>query len=204
MGVTAGDVAITNPTATLADITTVGDANFGPDGIFVEAANTTFQGLTINGNLDPGDPDRERQQDVRGLRRRLHPQVLDHRTCPAVARSTSTTRTAPSRSYHILNNRFLDGTQRRHHRTYRHHRRRCQPRDQEQHLRSPGRDLPRRQLQRLGHDRPVVRRPGRRRDDQRQLVHRQQRLHPLARHRGRRRVRIGRTGSTTTPSTVLS
>src|SRR4051812_37928249 len=53
MGVDGGDNPITDATATQADVTTVGDANFGPDGVFVEAANTTIQGLTINGNLDP-------------------------------------------------------------------------------------------------------------------------------------------------------
>jgi len=52
-GVDNSNAVITNPTATQADITTYSDANFGPDGIVVEGADTTFKGLQINGNLDP-------------------------------------------------------------------------------------------------------------------------------------------------------
>lgn len=54
IGVTAADVAITDANATLATITTNATNNFGTDGIFVEAADTTIQGVEIGPN-DAGD-----------------------------------------------------------------------------------------------------------------------------------------------------
>jgi hypothetical protein len=54
IGVTAADVAITDANATLATITTNATNNFGYDGIFIEAANTTIQGVKIGPN-DAGD-----------------------------------------------------------------------------------------------------------------------------------------------------
>lgn len=54
IGVTAGDVPITDAAATQATITTDATNNFGTDGIFVEAADTTIQGVKIGPN-DSGD-----------------------------------------------------------------------------------------------------------------------------------------------------
>ena len=51
MGVNASDVPVTNPAATLARINTDATNSFGTDGIFVEAANTTIQGVEIGPNL---------------------------------------------------------------------------------------------------------------------------------------------------------
>ena len=53
-GVTAADVAITNPNATQADITTNATNNFGHSGIFVEGDNVTIAGLEIGPNT-PGE-----------------------------------------------------------------------------------------------------------------------------------------------------
>jgi Fibronectin type III domain len=54
MGVTAGDIEITDANATEATITTEATNSFGFDGIFVEAADTTIQGVKIGPN-DAGD-----------------------------------------------------------------------------------------------------------------------------------------------------
>ena len=53
-GVTAADVAITDPTATEAAITTNATNNFGHSGIFVEGDDVTIAGLEIGDNL-PGN-----------------------------------------------------------------------------------------------------------------------------------------------------
>lgn len=50
MGVTAGDAAITDASAVQATITTNATNNFGYSGIFVEAANTTLQGVELGPN----------------------------------------------------------------------------------------------------------------------------------------------------------
>ena len=49
-GVTAGDVVITDPTATLATVTTNATNNFGPSGIFVAGDGATIKGLLIGTN----------------------------------------------------------------------------------------------------------------------------------------------------------
>ena len=54
LGVTAGDVEITDPTATEAVVTTNATNNFGWSGIFVEADGVTIGGLEIGPN-DPGN-----------------------------------------------------------------------------------------------------------------------------------------------------
>ena len=51
MGVTGVDVPITNPALTQATINTDATNNFGYDGMFVEAANTTIQGVKIGPNV---------------------------------------------------------------------------------------------------------------------------------------------------------
>ncbi len=53
VGVDAGGNPITNAAATQATINTIGDADFGPDGIMVEGANDTIQGVKIGINTDP-------------------------------------------------------------------------------------------------------------------------------------------------------
>ena len=53
-GVTAADVAITDPTATEADISTNATNNFGTSGIFVEGDGVTIAGLEIGPNI-PGE-----------------------------------------------------------------------------------------------------------------------------------------------------
>jgi hypothetical protein len=109
MGVTSGDVAISNAAATQADVTTVGDANFGPDGVFVEAANTTIQGLTINGNLDPGTLT---ESDNKTFEVFADGFTLKY-SSTNVPGGGSVYFNDPSSaiaSYHILNNQFLDGT----------------------------------------------------------------------------------------------
>ncbi|WP_374685977.1 DUF1565 domain-containing protein, partial [Promineifilum sp.] len=53
-GVTAADVAITDPNATEADITTNATNNFGTSGIFVEGDDVTIAGLEIGPNI-PGE-----------------------------------------------------------------------------------------------------------------------------------------------------
>ena len=51
MGVNGSDVPITNPASTAIRINTDATNNFGTDGIFVEAADTTIQGVEIGPNL---------------------------------------------------------------------------------------------------------------------------------------------------------
>ncbi|MEP7204166.1 MAG: right-handed parallel beta-helix repeat-containing protein [Ilumatobacteraceae bacterium] len=107
IGVTAADGDITNPNATLATITTNATNSFGTDGIFVEAENTTIQGVKIGPNI-PGD---NKTIEV----------VADNFTLryaateiPAGGGSIYIDDFSPSgtvvQSYHILNNAFLDGT----------------------------------------------------------------------------------------------
>ncbi len=50
MGVSSTDVPVTDGTATLATINTQATNNFGTSGVFVEAANTTIQGVAIGPN----------------------------------------------------------------------------------------------------------------------------------------------------------
>ena len=49
-GVTAADVPITSAAGVLAHVTTNSDANFGPDGVFIEGDNVTMSGLAIGAN----------------------------------------------------------------------------------------------------------------------------------------------------------
>ena len=56
MGVSEGDVAITDPDDVAAYVTTNASNNFGYSGVFVDADNTTIQGLEIGPN-DPGNND---------------------------------------------------------------------------------------------------------------------------------------------------
>jgi hypothetical protein len=49
-GVDGSDNPITDPTQVLAHVTTNSDADFGPDGVFVEGTGDTIQGLAIGAN----------------------------------------------------------------------------------------------------------------------------------------------------------
>ena len=109
MGVDSSNNVITNPNSTLADITTLSDANFGPDGIFVEAANTTFQGLTIKGNLDPTSLT---ENDNKTFEVFADNFTLKNSTT-AVPGGGSVYFNDPNgviAQYHILGNQFTDGT----------------------------------------------------------------------------------------------
>ena len=107
MGVTATDVPITSANATLATITTNATNSFGTDGIFVEAANTTIQGVKIGPN-DSGDNKtievvgdnftlRYAKTDIPGGGGSIY--IDDFSAAGTVVQS-----------YHILDNAFLDGS----------------------------------------------------------------------------------------------
>ena len=107
MGVTAGDVPITDPNATLATITTDATNSFGTDGIFVEAANTTIQGVKLGPN-DSGD---NKTIEVVGDNFTLRYATT---AIPGGGGSIYIDDFSPGgtvvQSYHVLDNAFLDGT----------------------------------------------------------------------------------------------
>ena len=106
IGVTAGDVAITDANATLATITTNATNNFGYDGIFVEAADTTIQGVKIGPN-DLGDNKTiEVVADNFTLR---YVQTVIPNGGSIYVDDFSAGGTVVQ-SYHILDNMFSDGT----------------------------------------------------------------------------------------------
>lgn len=107
IGVTAQDAQIEDANATLATITTDATNSFGTDGIFVEAADTTIQGVKIGPN-DSGD---NKTIEV----------VADNFMLRFVATAIPNGGGAiyiddfsaggdVVQSYHILQNAFLDGT----------------------------------------------------------------------------------------------
>ena len=107
LGVTAGDVPIVNAAATLATINTNATNNFGTSGIFVEAANTTIQGVTVGPNLTGDNKTIEVVADNFTLKN-------SKTAVPgggAVYISEFDTPAGPVSSYHILDNRFTDATQ---------------------------------------------------------------------------------------------
>lgn len=107
LGVTDADVAIGNAAATLATINTNATNNFGTSGIFVEAANTTIQGVTIGPNTSGNNKAIEVVADNFTLRFSATAITgggaiyLSEFDTPAPALS----------SYHILDNQFTDATQ---------------------------------------------------------------------------------------------
>jgi Fibronectin type III domain len=107
IGVTALDVAITNATATLTTITTNATNSFGTDGIFVEAANTTIQGVKIGPN-DSGD---NKTIEVVGdnFTLRSAATAIPNGGGSIYIDDFSAGGTVVQ-SYHILNNSFPDGT----------------------------------------------------------------------------------------------
>jgi hypothetical protein len=107
VGVTALDVPITSANATLATITTNATNSFGTDGIFVEAANTTIQGLKIGSN-DSGD---NKTIEIVGDNFTLRYAAT---AIPGGGGSIYIDDFSPLgtvvQSYHILDNTFKDGT----------------------------------------------------------------------------------------------
>ncbi|MES2306634.1 MAG: right-handed parallel beta-helix repeat-containing protein [Gemmatimonadota bacterium] len=107
MGVTAGDVPITNAAATLATINTDATNNFGTSGIFVEAVNTTIRGVTVGPNVSGDNKTIEVVADNFTLQYAATAVpgggavYISEFDAPAGAVS----------SYHLLNNRFTDATQ---------------------------------------------------------------------------------------------
>lgn len=106
LGVTAGDAPITSAASTQAVITTNATNSFGYSGIFVEAANTTIQGVTVGPNI-PGD---NKTIEV----------VADNFTLRYSATAvpgggavyiSEFDPSMPVSSYHIIDNRFNDATQ---------------------------------------------------------------------------------------------
>ena len=109
IGVTYVDQPITNAASTQADITTIGDAKFGPVGVYVDAAHTTFQGLAINGNLDPAT---KTEDDGRTFDIVADDFTLKNSTTrvPAGGSIWFEDPNSAIRSYHVIGNLFLDGT----------------------------------------------------------------------------------------------
>ncbi|MBK5331278.1 MAG: hypothetical protein JJD93_04870, partial [Ilumatobacteraceae bacterium] len=106
IGVTAGDVAITDANATLATITTNATNNFGYDGIFVEAADTTIQGVKIGPNDLGENKTIEVVADNFTLR---YVQTVIPNGGSIYIDDFSAGGTVVQ-SYHILDNMFSDGT----------------------------------------------------------------------------------------------
>ena len=107
IGVTAADVPVTNAASTLATINTNATNNFGYSGIFIEANNTTIQGVSIGPNTPSNNKSIEVVADNFTLRHSATAipgggaVYLSEFDPPAGAIST----------YHILDNRFTDATQ---------------------------------------------------------------------------------------------
>ncbi|HWB33980.1 MAG TPA: SdrD B-like domain-containing protein [Candidatus Paceibacterota bacterium] len=112
-GVDSSGNPITNGNSTQADITTVGDADFGPDGIMVEGANDTIQGLKINGNLDPTSNQESDNKTIEVIGDNF---TLQYSTTNvpngggSVYIDDFSSGGITVQSYHILNNVFHDGT----------------------------------------------------------------------------------------------
>lgn len=107
IGVTAGDVPITDANATQATITTDATNNFGTDGIFVEAANTTIQGVTIGPNYSGDNKTIEVVADNFTLR--YSTTAIPNGGGSIYIDDFSPLGTVVT-SYHVLDNIFADGT----------------------------------------------------------------------------------------------
>ncbi|MBI5089118.1 MAG: hypothetical protein HZB15_09755, partial [Actinobacteria bacterium] len=105
VGVTAADALITDANATQATVTTNATNNFGYSGIFVEAANTTIQGLEIGPNTAGDNKTIEVVADNFTLR-------YSTTNVPggSVYINDFSTNGDVVQSYHILDNAFTDGT----------------------------------------------------------------------------------------------
>jgi hypothetical protein len=106
MGVTSADVAITDPTATQATIHTDATNDFGYDGIFVEAANTTIQGVKIGPNAS-GD---NKTIEVVGENFTLQDSTTAIPNGGSIYINDFSAGGTVVKSYHVLNNIFPDGT----------------------------------------------------------------------------------------------
>ncbi len=107
IGVTAQDVEIDNASATQATITTDATNSFGTDGIFVEAANTTIQGVKIGPNLSGDNKTIEVVADNFMLR---YAATAIPNGGGAIYIDDFSAKGDVVKSYHILQNAFLDGT----------------------------------------------------------------------------------------------
>lgn len=107
MGVTAGDVPITNAGLTLATINTNATNNFGYSGIFVEADNTTITGVTIGTNL----PSNNKAIEVVANNFTLSYSTTAIPGGGAVYLSEFSATAGTVQSYHFLGNHFNDATQ---------------------------------------------------------------------------------------------
>lgn len=107
MGVTAGDVPVVNPAATLATINTNATNNFGTSGIFVEANNTTIRGVKIGPNA-AGD---NKTIEVVADNFTLQFSATAIPTGGAVYISEFDAPAGAVSSYHITQNLFADATQ---------------------------------------------------------------------------------------------
>lgn len=108
LGVTAADVDITDATATLATITTDATNSFGTDGIFVEAANTTIQGVKIGPNLNAfGD---NKTIEVVADNFALRNSMTSVPGGGSIYINDFSTSGTVVQSYHVVGNAFTDGT----------------------------------------------------------------------------------------------
>ena len=107
IGVTANDVKIEDANATLATITTGATNSFGTDGIFVEAANTTIQGVKIGPNALGDNKTIEVVADNFMLR---YAATEIPNGGGSIYINDFSAAGHVVQSYHILQNAFLDGT----------------------------------------------------------------------------------------------
>lgn len=107
IGVTAQDAQIEDANATLATITTDATNSFGTDGIFVEAADTTIQGVKIGPN-DSGD-NKTIEVVADNFMLRFVATAIPNGGGSIYIDDFSAAGDVV-RSYHILQNAFLDGT----------------------------------------------------------------------------------------------
>ena len=107
IGVTAQDVPIDDAKATQATITTNATNSFGTDGIFVEAADTTIQGVKIGPNDSGDNKTIEVVADNFMLR---YAATAIPNGGGAIYIDDFSANGDVVQSYHILQNAFLDGT----------------------------------------------------------------------------------------------
>ncbi|HRQ14000.1 MAG TPA: right-handed parallel beta-helix repeat-containing protein [Promineifilum sp.] len=110
LGVTAADVEITDPSMTLADITTNATNNFGYSGIFVEADNVTISGLEIGANTPWDNKTIEVIGDAFTFKNSFMNVAAGGSLYFGDWRFDTGTNTSYMLSYEIDNNIFSDGT----------------------------------------------------------------------------------------------
>lgn len=107
MGVTAADLAITSANSVQATVYTNATNSFGYSGVFVEAANTTIQGLAFG----PNSPSDNKTIEVVADNFTLQYSSTAVPGGGAVYISEFDPPAGSVQSYHILNNNFADATQ---------------------------------------------------------------------------------------------